>query len=390
MRFHFLGVGPIGSLVSHHLRRAIPPAHSIVLLHGSPFDALKAPNSFHVEAGGSYTTSENFWSETFDGPVVRARNGQPITQPGDTIDSLFVTTRAPATLHALRKLAPRLSENSTIVLLQNGLGVYDELVRNLFVNPSLRPHFIFASSSHAGFFPEKTKLLHSTMGEIEFGIVPDPLGRNFEAGFLDETLHPSERRPHLTDIAKPSDPTFLHYRSLRNTVAALLLAEPLNARWKSVAHVQLALRRKLVVHSVIQPLSAIMGCRTGDLFSASTGVRIASAMCQEASDVYAAQILEETKAYMATAESDLGGALGVARLPNALQQRSLVRECLHVAEASGDTFTTMLGAIRSGRSTEIDYLNGYLLRLGKAYNVDMPTHTTLYDLVRMRSEVPLD
>ncbi|KAJ6621214.1 ketopantoate reductase-like protein [Mycena sp. CBHHK59/15] len=396
MRFHVLGIGPIGSLVSHHLRRALSPDHSIILLYNLPRNALHAPRAFHVETDGLLTTSTGFTAETFyDYGRLHISKEERATHPETSIESLFVTSRAPATLHAVRKLAPRLSANSTIVLIQNGLGVYDQLVENVFRDPQQRPHFIFASSSHAMFVSKTSvrgpRLVHPTVGDIEFSIVPDPLGRDFEAGFLDESLHPSERRPRLSDLAKPAgDPSFQRYRTLRNTVSALLLAEPLNARWKSMAHVQLALRRKLAVTSVIHPLSAILGCRNGDIFSIPPALRLAQRICQEASDVFGVQIREETKAWMVANGPEMRGALGAARLPRSLEQASLVSECMRVAEASKGAISNMLSAVRHGRRTEIDYLNGYLLKLGKSYGVPMPANATLYNLVRMRAAVPTD
>ncbi|KAJ7727824.1 ketopantoate reductase-like protein [Mycena maculata] len=395
MRFHVLGIGPLGSLVAHHLRRAIPPTHSITLLYNKPRTARHAPQSFHIQTGGSLTASSGFLHETFE--TSDNKDLGTAAQSNESIDSLFVTTRAPSTLHTIRKLYPRLSPNSTIVLVQNGLGVYEELIQNVFRNPQERPHFIFASSTHAMFFPSssalfggRSTLLHPEVGHVEFAIVPDLYGRNFEAGFLDENVHASERRARLSDITTPEDPQFERYQSLRNTVAALLLAEPLNAHWKSLATVQLALRRKLVVQSVIHPLTAIMGCRNGDVFSSENAVRIAARLCREASDVYGAQIREETKAWLAASDSDMGGLLGIARLPRALDAQSLTRECLRISQTSQGAVSNMLSALRAGKRTEIDYLNGYLVKLGKTYDVPMPANATIYNLVRMRSALPID
>ncbi|KAJ7492473.1 ketopantoate reductase-like protein [Mycena latifolia] len=378
MRFHVLGLGPLGSLVAHHLRRAVPPAHPITLLHTREKERRHAPSALHVEADGETTTSSDFIHETFD------------QDSHERIESLFVTTRAASTLPALRRLAPRLSPDSTIVLIQNGLGVYDQLSQNVFPDPQRRPHFIFASATHVTLFPAahtyfsgNHTVLQPSVGSVEFAIVPDPYGRNYEAGFLDQSVHASERRPRLSDLAR--------YRSLRNTVAALLLAEPLNARWKSMAAVQLALRRKVVVQSVIHPLTAIMGCRNGDVFSSPNAVRLATKICQEASDVYALQIREETQAWMGTSGTDMeGGVLGIARLPRALETDSLVRECLKTSQAWRGSISPMLSAVRHGRRTEIDYLNGYLVRLGKTYGVMMPVNAAMYSMIRMRASLPLD
>ncbi|KAJ7225368.1 ketopantoate reductase-like protein [Mycena pura] len=386
MRFHVVGVGPLGTLVAHHLRRATPPAHPIIFLHSKEKSLRNAPTGFVLETRGSVTTSSGFEHDTFE------------TEQNTTIESLFVTTRAYSTLHAIRRLVPRLSQNSTIVLAQNGLAMYDEIVRTLFRNPKERPHFIFASSTHSMFLSSaatthKTRptMLQPTVGTVDFAIAPDPHGRNFEAGFGDEAVHASERRGRLSDVARlDGDPSLQRYRSLRNTVAALLLAEPLNARWRPLAQVQIALRRKLVVNSVIHPLAALMGCRTADIFSTQYAVRIAKRICQEAADVFQTQLREDTKAWMASSETEVGGLMGIARLPPSLEAESMLRECLKVSQESKQSISSMLGSVRHGRMTEIDVLNGYLLKLGKTYSMQMPATATMYNLVRMRSAIPLD
>ncbi|KAJ7235861.1 ketopantoate reductase PanE/ApbA C terminal-domain-containing protein [Mycena haematopus] len=383
MRFHVAGVGSLGSLVAHHLRRATAATHPIVLLYNKEKHAHRGPDALHVETSGSVLTTSGFERETY-------------TANETVIDSLFVTTRANSTLHALKELAPRLTQNSTVVLVQNGLAVYDKIVEDLFRIPSQRPHFIFASTTHVPRFEAageletgSYKLTHPSRGSLEFAIVPDPYGRNFEAGFADATLHPSERNGRLSNLANPEEESYPRYRSLRNTVAALLLADALNARWKPMENLQLVLRRKLAVDCAIHPLTALLNCQTSDIFAAHGSVRIADRICREASAVFGAQIREETRAMVDAAQGQIRGVLGIARLPPPLEPGPLVKHCLRISRNS-KTISRMLDAVRKGRRTEIEFLNGYMMQLGKTYGVETPTIETMYDLVNMRRSVPLD
>lgn len=45
--------------------------------------------------------------------------------------------------------------------------------------------------------------------------------------------------------------------------------------------------------------------------------------------------------------------------------------------------------LRKGKRTEIDYLNGYVVQLGKKYGVDVPVNETLYRLVKTLEETKL-
>lgn len=383
MRFHIAGVGSIGSLVAYHLRRATPVTHPIVLLYDKTKYAAHGPDALRVENSLPFNTASGFERETY-------------TQNEDPIDSLFLTTRANSTLHALHELAPRLTPNSTVVLVHHGLAVYDRIVEELFRNPRQRPHFIFASTTHApsfqvtGDLAAGYTLTQPWRGNLEFGIVPDPFGRNFEAGFADATLHESERAARLSDLANPEDNSYPRYRSLRNTVAALLVADSLNAHWKPMQHLQLGLRQRLAIDSVINPLTALMGCRTAHIFATPGSVRIADRICREASAVFGAQIREDTKAWIGAGQGQIGGILGIARLPPALEAPALLKQCLRFSKNSKGNISSMLDAVRKGRRTEIEYLNGYLMKLGEAYGVETPTIQTMHELVNMRRTLPVD
>ncbi|KAF9469856.1 ketopantoate reductase PanE/ApbA C terminal-domain-containing protein [Collybia nuda] len=406
MRFHVLGLGSIGSLLSHHLRRTIPPTNSITLIHRTQSqarDALSNGGSIRVEYNGLVTTANGFYSEGFEVPKSsrhisrqakpREKNKEYESDISEPIESLFVTTKAHQTVPAIRRLLPRLSNQTTIVLMQNGMGVYEELVHNIFRNPQNRPHFILASNTHGAFRKGTYDIVHAGLGSIEFGIVPDPAERDFEAGFVDETVPKLERTPRIVDIASSTDdPSFEKYRSLRSTIAALLLLEPLNASWKPIAEIQTILRRKLVVNAIINPLTALMGCRNGDILNTAASHRLMQRICQEASDVYAAQVKAGSQTWLdsLTSQGMSTENVAIGRLPRALTRPMLEEEVLRVAKATKGNISSMLADIQHGRTTEIDFINGYLLKLGSTYHIEMPATATLLNLVKMRGAIPLD
>ncbi|GLB35874.1 putative ketopantoate reductase PanE/ApbA C terminal [Lyophyllum shimeji] len=400
MRFHILGLGPIGSLVAYHLRRALPRDHSITLIHRTQSQAnaaLARGGAIHIEQQGVVTTAAGFRSEVFEGidPSAKSPRSREETKKSggpEDIESLFITTKAHQTVPAVQRLLPRLSPNTTIVLLQNGMGVYEELVHDIFRNPEQRPHFILASNTH-GAFRKHTDFVHAGVGEICFGIVPDPGGRSFEAGFEDPAIPRFERRPRLSDITPVTDdPAHARYSSLRGTVAALLLLEPLNVSWQPMSQIQTAMRRKLVANAVINPLTAIMGCRNGEVFTTNAAKRILQRVCQEASDAFAAQIKSDSRAWLGTLATEGVDTerVTIERLPRSLTRPALEKEVLRVAQATRGNISSMLSDVRLGRSTEIDFMNGYLLKLGSTYRVEMPATAMLLNLVKMRSAIPID
>jgi 2-dehydropantoate 2-reductase len=68
----------------------------------------------------------------------------------------------------------------------------------------------------------------------------------------------------------------------------------------------------------------------------------------------------------------------------------LEESVIRSARATAANVNSMLQDIRAGRMTEIDYLNGYVMRLGKQLGIDTPYNTTVYHLVKHREARRLD
>ena len=404
MRFHIIGIGPIGSLLAFNLRRNILPTHVVTLIHKSQRQAnefIENGGEIRVELGGVTLSENRFEGEVFEAYHDRefvqnkksdhglgAGSDPPQRAPGPSetaIQSLFVTTKAHQTIGAIRRLLHRLSGNSTIVLLQNGMGIYEQLVHDVFRNPAQRPHFILASNTHGAWFKGFRHVVHAGLGEIHFGIVPDTDGRQFEAGFLHSGGARTPQRLNLNDITNGSDdPLHTRYESLRSTVSAICdLEDSLRTSWRPIAEVHERMLRKLVVNAVINPLTAIIGCRNGDIFGTTASHRIMRRVCQEAADVIAAQI-------RADALNRDRSHTPAVRIPRSLTSQFLENECVRVAELTRGNISSTLNDIRKGRNTEIDFLNGHLLNLGATYGVPMPATATLLNLVKMRAAIPID
>lgn len=409
MRFHIVGMGAIGSLVAHHLRTILPVGHNITLVSRAKrlVTLQRRANIVRVENNGIVSSTTGFESEVFDRPEeLRAGipkrtpilDEGPVDKTPETpstllpIESLIITTKAHSTLSVVKRMLPRLSPASTIVLLQNGMGIYEELIREVFRNPETRPQFILASNTHGAWVKNFHQVVHTGIGDIRFGIVPDPRGRDFEAAMKDESIPLRDRRLKFDDIGtRDEDPSMTGYRSLRLTVAALSALEHLDAKWLPISEIQLAMRKKVVVNSIINPLTAIMNCRNGDLFREDASLRIAKKICREASFAFAKEMQHGAQTMLEELnDPENTEQVPVGRLPRALEAPYLEKEVIRVAESTGSNFSSMLQDIRKGNLTEIDHLNGYLVRLGSMYHVHMPYTIMLADMVKMRHAIPFD
>lgn len=406
MRFYILGIGPIGSLLAHHLRTALPSTHSVTLIHKSVSQARAAAclgRKVFVENQGIVQSTDGFDMEVFEqgdftGAGIPVDSGDEVKRYSpsqnartDVIEALFVTTKAQNTTNAISRMLPRLSPRSTIVLLQNGMGIYEDLVQKLFRNPESRPHFILASNTHGAWFKSPSHVVHAGVGDIEFGIIPDSRGRDFEASLSEESSPQHERELSLDDIACQGDTSYPHYSSLMHTVAALSSLDGLGCKWRRMSEVQLAMRKKLVVNAVVNSLTAILGCRNGALFKDEASKRILHDVCTEAAAAFQAQLEADTQAFLESLASDVDrNQAPLGRMPHELQADTLIQEVQRVAHLTRGNISSTLSDIRKGRPTEISFLNGYLIRLGKQYGVPMPVNSTLLNMVNMRSAIPID
>jgi 2-dehydropantoate 2-reductase len=416
MHFHVLGLGPIGSLISHHLCKTIDATkHGVVLIHkttGQLKKAKMAGNILKIERAGIVDTSTAFSSESFQsvkhlryekreerryvrdtlksktanvgGPDTTAKDSPPPLVHHNLlpIESLIVTLKAYTVVFAIKALVPRLSPNSTIVLLHNGMGIYEQLVKDVFRNPEHRPHFIVAVNDHGAWNKGFFHTVHAGVGAITFGIVADPRGRNFET----PAVSSQEQQQSLDNIMSPKEGDDSPYRSLRNTVAALSNLSELNTAWKPISHVETAMKRKLVVDSVVNPLTALLGCRNGEILETAEARKIIYRICCEAARAFALQAQEERS----DEEKWVKVGVGLSRVSPGLTAKALEEECLRVIKVTAGDISSMLSDIQLGSHTEINFMNGFLVGLGRPFGLTMTTTATLLNLVRLRTEIPLD
>ncbi|PWY97253.1 hypothetical protein BCV70DRAFT_167320 [Testicularia cyperi] len=357
------------------------------------------------------------------------------------IDSLIVTTKCDATLGALEGIRHRIHPWSTIVLLQNGMGVLDTLNDRLFQDPDQRPNFVLASTTHGCWRKGPLDTVHASFGSLHFGIVPSPRAGaegfeslrvpNAEAQAAEPvsvlpSLGPPRKRSGRgwdrfaptpeeeaqgTDAATaapvdpnaPSEllslasiPDIPSLRTLRATVAALL-SLPLDVHWEPIREFQLRALRKLVINACINPITALADCKNGDLFGNPAAMDAAWSVCVEAGMVLEAQVREylggdqqplksrisslSTEDLLVRSDED-----GKPTLNPALTPRALFQEVQRVVRLTAANWSSMHSDMKSRRgSTEIDFINGYISGLGRGYGIDTTANDMLTSLVKLKT-----
>lgn len=208
-RWHVLGVGAIGGLFACRLQGA---GADVTLLTR---DSTAPPRQLMLKRRQPRTHTFAQQSVLF---------GDAQTATGGSIEQLLVCTKAWAVEDAIRSVAPRLSEDSTVVLLCNGMGLAES------VAPLIGQATLVLGSTTSGCrrTPEG-ELILSGEGSTQLGAfdqsIPPPIWLpDWQRGVPDCKWEPDIR--------------------------SVLLA-------------------KVAINAVINPLTAVHGVRNGDLFAPS-------------------------------------------------------------------------------------------------------------------------
>lgn len=148
-------------------------------------------------------------------------------------------------------------------------------------------------------------------------------------------------------------------RALAATVVGWLQASRLGVTPEP--DIESRLWHKLVINAGINPFTALLDCTNGDI--------LASPLYQDHID----DLCREMAAVL--------GARGMPAEASGLRQR-----VEQVARATASNSSSMRSDVVQGRATEIDFINGYLVRCGQQWNIPVPVNQWLTEQVHMLSD----
>ncbi|KAE8151935.1 2-dehydropantoate 2-reductase [Aspergillus avenaceus] len=374
-RIHILGLGNVGSFVAHSLASRPSPPPVTLLLHNSnlyqswlqrkkcieittnELDDIKT--GFDVNVFNDQTWhSVPYWNK--DGTAENSNNeistmAQDVdadealaqsAQNDERIECLVVAVKAPVTVAALKSVKHRLTPDSTVLFLQNGMGTIDEVNDQVFPDPRNRPHYMCGIMSHGLLHrKEPFQVAHTGVGTTILGSIP-PIN----------TLSSVDR-----DIDWAPSTKYL--------MRTLTLTPPLVAVAETPTALRLYQLEKLAMNSVINPLTAIMGCKNGELLYNYSFTRIMRLLLIEISSVICAL-------------PELQGVPGIESRFSPERLRMMVTQLANKTAANN---SSMLQDIKSRKQTEIEYMNGYIVRRGEELGIKCMVNYTIKHLVLARS-----
>jgi 2-dehydropantoate 2-reductase len=403
-RIHVMGLGNVGRFIAHSLRGIPNPPPVTLIFHR--WDQLNEWNAsakkLQVVTEGDAEKREGFDAELaflrhrFHGKEIQYQNsdtGNPIpvgepspSSPGpspisegesrEPINSLILATKTPAVMQALSAVKHRLHKESVILFLQNGMGTVEEVNREIFPDPETRPHYMLGVNSHglrvSGNIPFTT--VHAGFGTIALGILPHERSRRSAPYTPTSKFSAKSREPvapaHLAN-PDPDTPTAesAHFKwtpNHRYLLRTLLRTPVLCATAFSPPDLLQLQLEKLAVNCIINPLTVMMDARNGAILYNYALTRSMRLLLSEVSLVI--RSLPELQ-----------------YIPN-VQQRfdpgRLESMVVGVANKTKDNISSMLADVRGGRQTEIEYINGWIVKKGEEQGVRCLMNYMMVNLVK--------
>jgi 2-dehydropantoate 2-reductase len=323
MSIHILGTGAIGCHIATALKSQKNKVNLLLRSQSHLNDFQSRQNSITYRCKGQAQVIPGFSATV----MTDTTDKSPIT-------SLIVATKAHHTLKALAPMAPRLSSASTILLLQNGMGVAEELIDKLWPN-SLPPNILVGVNRHAIERVDPYDIIqHSGQDDLEaLRIGQFPIEGHAKT-------EPSELLQKILEVPE------------------------LQAAELPWADIRVKMYKKLVVNACINPVASILMSKNGGTIHHGNpgGIAMMRAICEEAYDVLKDGIPGESV-------------------------DSLMEMVLRINQDASENSCSTFQDIRTKRLTEIDYINGYICKLGKEKSINVKSNQALVNLIHAKEAI---
>lgn len=257
------------------------------------------------------------------------------------INQLLVTGRGFEAVKAIASVKDRVDENTTICLMNDGMGVLEEVREKIFDGTYSGPTFMLGHMSHALVF-------NRNRGSV----------KELKAGRTVLTMADSALRS-LKGLRASPDRTLL--RSLQ-LAPSLKASTSLYDQW---------LKFKLpsmMFTAAVEPVCVLLDLPYNGLLHN----RSAQSMMNK--------LLDE----MATVVENLPEVQGSTELLHFLQGEGLKRFCYRRITGKAMAPSELVKRIEKGLQTDMNYQNGYFLKRAKTLGLEMPTNKLMVQMVKAR------
>ncbi|GAP89296.1 putative 2-dehydropantoate 2-reductase [Rosellinia necatrix] len=379
-RIHILGVGNIGRLYAMCLSKlADRPPITLVVHRRDLLERWAAEPGIELTRRGRAHRRADFDIEWWtDVPPPCGGHAAAEVAAGRVIHNLIVATKAPDAMPEVDRIRRYLGAASAVAFAQNGMcrlwpPLGDAYVRARFPGGA-GPAWVACVTTHGVASEGPFRSVHTAPATVLVGSVMLGAAEGGRAGG-----HGEQAKYLMRKIAEAPD---------------------LDAREVSRKELWIAQLEKLVVNAIVNPLTAVLRCKNGELLVARDDALpvVIDKLLSEASEILATLILDPKSAEVLISEP-----VGRGEISEDLVTKSLGTSCeqllerfsfprlrnmvLDVGAKVGANTSSMLQDVNAGKPTEIDDFNGWLVDtanlLGKGLR--LPTHEKLIALVKAQA-----
>lgn len=383
-RIHIMGMGNIGTFIAHALGSLpVHPQITLLLHHTGFYSSWKKRKSVTVRRNGLderrtgynvnvlqdgvwYSPSEivNSPEEVIDEEKAQAQAlGRPL-EPADSevIDHLILTVKTTQVMNALNSVAHRLTPESTILFVHNGMGIMEEVNAKIFPDVETRPNYMCGITSHGLFRTDPFHATHAGVGTTPVSVM------------YSNQEKPAQSQASERQIYAPSTNYLLNVITHAPELTAMGVSR--------TDFIQFQLE-KLAINCVINPLTVLADCKNGELLYNYSLSRVQRLLLIEISAVICAL-------------PELQGVPGIQARFAPERLRTLA---VGVANKTAENTSSMLQDVRSAKETEIVYLNGYIVKRGEELGIKCALNYMILQLIqgkakmnskRAAGDIPLD
>ena len=352
---HIMGLNPTGRYIAHTLAgcETIPPVRFILGKYHQYRQWVQHGKRMTLYRGDTRIDRLNIEAEFVP---ERVSEQQEAVGSGDIIHNLIVTVTAGGVVRALGPIAHRLNHNSTICLVNDGLGVAEALVDAYFPNQLTRPVFLLGHfTTSLDYTGSRFSVAEVRPGRLYLSLFA-PQANDIRGQFRVKRHPPLERTSRATHFIR------------------LLTAMPgLHATGHSIPEF---LRHKLprvAFKTVVEPLAALFDCRYIHLPNNRPASILMDHLIGELSSVVSR--LPECR------ESE--------KLRQYTLTESLRRDVFRRLARQRTADSPMRAQIERGWDTDIDFLAGYFVKRGREVNARITVLEAVMWSVRAKENVLL-
>ena len=266
-------------------------------------------------------------------------------------DIILLTVKSYQVKKTLVHLSPLLASKAIIILCHNGMGTAEELPKSIIAH-----HTIIAMlTTHGCLKTSHLEITHTGLGEVDFGLLNAGsmnLGlMNLDLVNLDLVNLGLVNLGLVKQSSSSNKPDNAIISKLEQLLApAKFHQKIIEKQWQ-----------KLAVNCVINPLTAIYDVENGVI---------------------------NDKKYQLIASQTLTEIVAVAKTQGiTLNLKQLIDRVQKVAQSTSKNSSSMRCDLNNNKPTEIDYINGFIHRLGQANSIDTPTNSQLWQQILQRQQV---